>query len=153
MTVSTKTENPMKAAISVSSLCRLLSMSRSQYYFHAKRGTFHAPLYLASNNRPYFTASMVEDNLRARESGVGVNGEYVIFYERRGPGQKTEVNKPKVDLTSLVDGLRTLGLNKVTSEQVEAAVVASFPSGTDGQEESNILRTVFRFLKRSGAAS
>ena len=83
MTATTKLENPMKAAISVSSLCRILQMSRSQYYFHAKRGTFHVPLYLASNNRPYFTASMVEDNLKARETGVGVNGEYVIFYERR----------------------------------------------------------------------
>lgn len=152
MTATTKLENPMKAAISVSSLCRILQMSRSQYYFHAKRGTFHAPLYLASNNRPYFTASMVEDNLKARETGVGVNGEYVIFYERREVGAKNEPAKAVLDIESLVDGLKTLGLNAVTSDQVEAAVKASFPSGTEGQDESNILRTVFRFLKRSGAA-
>jgi hypothetical protein len=152
MTAITKLENPMKAAISVSSQCRLLQMSRSQYYFHAKRGTFHSPLYLASNNRPYFTASMVEDNLKARETGVGVNGEYVIFYERREAEAKNEPTKPVIDVESLVDGLKTLGLNAVTTDQVEAAVKASFPSGTEGQEESNILRTVFRFLKRSGAA-
>ncbi len=152
MTATTKLENPMKAAISVSSQCRLLQMSRSQYYFHAKRGTFHSPLYLASNNRPYFTASMVEDNLKARETGVGVNGEYVIFYERREAEAKNEPTKPVIDVESLVDGLKTLGLNAVTTDQVEAAVKASFPSGTEGQEESNILRTVFRFLKRSGAA-
>ena len=152
MTATTKLENPMKAAISVSSQCRLLQMSRSQYYFHAKRGTFHSPLYLASNNRPYFTASMVEDNLKARETGVGVNGEYVIFYERREAAAKNEPTKPVIDVESLVDGLKTLGLNAVTTDQVEAAVKASFPSGTEGQEESNILRTVFRFLKRSGAA-
>ena len=150
MTVQTKIENPMKAAISVSSLCRLLNMSRSQYYFHAKRGTFHSPLYLASNNRPYFTASMVEDNLRARESGVGVNGEYVIFYERREASQKVEAKKPTVDLSSLVDGLRTLGISNMKNEQVEAAIDANFPNGTEGQEESNILRAVFRHLKKSG---
>lgn len=152
MTATTKLENPMKAAISVSSLCRLLNISRSQYYFHAKRGTFHSPLYLASNNRPYFTASMVEDNLKARETGVGVNGEYVIFYERREVGAKNEPAKPTIDYASLVDGLRTLGLNAVKTDQVEAAVKSSFPGGTEGQEESNILRAVFRFLKRSGAA-
>lgn len=152
MIATTKLENPMKAAISVSSLCRILQMSRSQYYFHAKRGTFHVPLYLASNNRPYFTASMVEDNLKARETGVGVNGEYVIFYERREVGAKNEPAKPMIDYASLVDGLKTLGLNAVTTNQVEAAVTANFPSGTDEQDESNILRTVFRFLKRSGAA-
>ncbi len=152
MTATTKLENPMKAAISVSSLCRLMNMSRSQYYFHAKRGTFHSPLYLASNNRPYFTASMVEDNLKARETGVGVNGEYVIFYERRDAAAKDEPTKPVIDVESLVDGLKTLGLNAVTAAQVEAAVKASFPNGAEGQEESNILRTVFRFLKRTGAA-
>lgn len=152
MIATTKLENPMKAAISVSSLCRLLNISRSQYYFHAKRGTFHSPLYLASNNRPYFTASMVEDNLKARETGVGVNGEYVIFYERREAVAKNEPTKPVIDVESLVDGLKTLGLNAVTAAQVEAAVKASFPNGAEGQEESNILRTVFRFLKRSGAA-
>ena len=92
-------------------MCRLLKMSRSQFYWHVKRGTFHAPLYLASNKRPYFTASMVEDNLRARETGVGVNGEYVIFYERQPTGTKTEGKKPKADHSALLEGLRSLGLN------------------------------------------
>lgn len=150
MTVQLKTENPMKAAVSVSSLCRLLKMSRSQFYFHSKRGTFHAPLYLTSNGRPYFTASMVEDNIRARETGVGVNGEYVIFYERQQSGQKS-TTKPKTDHGSLLDGLKTLGLTAVNLSQIEAAVDASFPKGTDGHDESNILRTVFRHLKRSGS--
>jgi len=95
---------------------------------------------------------MVEDNLKARETGVGVNGEYVIFYERREVVAKNEPAKAALDVESLVDGLKTLGLNALTTDQVEAAVRASFPSGTEGQEESNILRTVFRFLKRSGAA-
>jgi hypothetical protein len=149
MTVQLKTENPMKAAVSVSSLCRLLKMSRSQFYFHSKRGTFHAPLYLTSNGRPYFTASMVEDNIRARETGVGVNGEYVIFYERQQSEPRS--TKPKVDHSSLLDGLKTLGLTGVNLTQIEAAVDATFPKGTDGQEESNILRTVFRHLKRLGS--
>ena len=71
MAVQMKPESPMKAVVSVAQMCRLLKMSRSQFYWHVKRGTFHAPLYLASNKRPYFTASMVEDNLRARETGNG----------------------------------------------------------------------------------
>jgi hypothetical protein len=135
---------PLKAVISVSCQCRLLKMSRSQFYWHAKRGTFHAPLYLASNKRPYFTASMVEDNLRARETGVGVNGEYVIFYERQPA-------RSQADHSSLLEGLRTLGLGSVTPDQLEAALQACFPKGTSGQDEANVLRTVFRHLKRSGS--
>ena len=127
-------------------------MSRSQFYFHVKRGTFHAPLRLPSNQRPYYTASMVEDILKARETGVGVNGEFVIWYERQPPGSKTEPKKPKADHSGLLEGLALLGLNSVTQDQVEAALGACFPKGTTGQDEASVLRTVFRHLKRSGSA-
>ena len=150
MSVAMKDESPIKAAVSVSWLCRRLSMSRSQFYFHVKRGTFHAPLYLSSNNRPYFTASMVEDNVRARETGIGVNGEYVLFYERLATGPKTEGTKPKADHAGLLDGLKASGLKTVTREQVEAAMAFCYPNGTTSQNENSVLTVVFRHLKRSG---
>jgi predicted DNA-binding transcriptional regulator AlpA len=145
MTVQSMSENPLKAAISVSALCRLLKMSRSQFYFHVNRGTFHKPLYLESNKRPYFTASMVEDNLRAREVGIGVNGEYVIFYER----QEKTATKPKIDHSPLREGLRSLGLT-VAEDQLITALNHCFPKGTSGIAEADVLRTVFRHLKRAG---
>jgi hypothetical protein len=51
-------------------------------------------LRLPSNQRPYYTASMVEDIIKARETGVGVNGEFVIFYERQ---PKTESKQGAVN--------------------------------------------------------
>jgi predicted DNA-binding transcriptional regulator AlpA len=150
MAVQMKPESPPKAAISVAQMCRLLKMSRSQFYWHIKRGTFHAPLYLASNNRPYFTASMVEDILRARESGVAVNGEYVIFYERQTTDRKPTEKKDKANHSSLIDGLKALGLTPVTSDQLEAALATCFPNGTSGQDEASVLRVVFRHLRRTG---
>ena len=152
MSMPIKTEISLKAAMSVSSQCRLLKMSRSQFYWHVKRGTFHAPLYLASNKRPYFTASMVEDNLRARETGIGVNAEFVIFYERLATDTKTERKKTKADHSALLQGLYSLGLSGVTTEQLEDALVVCFPKGASGQDEANVLRVVFRHLKRSGSA-
>jgi len=152
MAVQPKLENPMKAAVSVSSVCRLLNMSRSQFYFHVKKGTFYAPLRLASNNRPYYTASMVEDIIKARETGVGVGGDFVLFYERQPTVTKTQDIKPKADHSSLIEGLNLLGLAGVTTERVEAALVVCFPKGTTGQDEATVLRTVFRHLKRAGSA-
>lgn len=149
MAVQQKLENPMKAAVSVSSLCRVLLMSRSQFYFHVKRGTFHAPLRLTSNNRPFYTAAMVEDIIKARETGIGVNGEFVLFYERQ---PKAEVKDAKPDHTALLEGLAALGLTSTTAQQVEAALAVCFPKGTAGQDEANVLRVVFRHLKRAGAA-
>jgi hypothetical protein len=149
MAVQMKPERPIKAVVSVAQMCRLLRMSRSQFYWHVKKGTFHAPQYLASNKRPYFTASMVEDNLRVRETGVGVNNEYVIFYERQAAERKPTEKKNKVNYPALIDGLKALGMVAVTSEQVEAALAAAFPTGVVDQDEATVLRAVFRQLKRS----
>ena len=144
------TDNQPKAAITVSRMCSILEMSRSQFYWHVKRGTFHAPLRL-SNGRPYFNASQVEDNLKARELGIGVNGEYVLFYERTDEPQKPrETQPPKADHTELLDGLQSLGLTSVTAKQVVEAVAACYPKGTCNVDENDILRTVFRHLKRAG---
>jgi predicted DNA-binding transcriptional regulator AlpA len=148
MGVAMKSESPLKAAVSVSAVCRQLSMSRSQFYLHVNRGTFHAPLRLPTNQRPYYTASMVEDIVKARETGVGVNGEYVLFYDRQ-PIQKSGSSQ---DHSSLMEGLKNLGLVGLTHQQVEAALVHCFPKGRQGHDESDVLRTVFRHLKRSGTA-
>lgn len=150
MPVQITLDNPVKAAVSVSSQCRLLKMSRSQFYWHVKRGTFHAPLYLPLNKRPYFTASMVEDNLRARETGIAVNGDFVIFYERLPVGMKPEGKKPQANHVVLLEGLRASGLKEVTAEQAETAFASCFPTGTTGKDDNTVLTVVFRHLKRSG---
>ncbi len=144
------TDNQPKAAITVSRMCSLLGMSRSQFYWHVKRGTFCAPLRL-TNGRPYFNASQVEDNLKARELGIGVNGEYVLFYERTDEALKPRETQPlKADHNELLDGLHALGLTSVTAKQVAEAVAACYPKGTCNVDENDILRTVFRHLKRAG---
>jgi predicted DNA-binding transcriptional regulator AlpA len=145
-------EDRIKAAISVTMMCSLLKMSRSQFYAHVRKGTFHSPLNL-SNGRPYYNASQVEDNLKAREMGVGVNGAYVIFYERGEPicgGPLKPTPKPKANYTDLIDSLQSLGLTGLTTAVVEKAVADCYPKGTAGHDENDILRTVFRHLKRAG---
>ena len=143
-------ETRVKGATSVAEMCRLLGMSRSQFYLHIKRGTFHEPQRL-SNGRPFFTASQVEDNLKARELGVGVDGQYVLFYEHKPKDAAVATeDKLKTDVSGLVQGLKSLGLT-VTTQQAEAAVMACYPKGTGDADETDILRTVFRHLKRAGS--
>ncbi|OYW23721.1 MAG: hypothetical protein B7Z55_03265 [Planctomycetales bacterium 12-60-4] len=155
MSVGTMTENQPKAAITVSKMCSLLGMSRSQFYWHVRKGTFHAPLKL-TNGRPYYNASQVEDNIKAKELGIGVNGEYVLFYvrdtETPKPNAEPTKPKPKQDHTELMDGLSALGLSGLTTSMVASAVEQCYPQGTAGQDENDILRTVFRYLKRAGSA-
>jgi len=151
MSVLSTNENKPKAAITVSKMCLLLAMSRSQFYWHVRKGTFHTPLKL-SNGRPYFNASQVEDNLKAKELGIGVNGEYVLFYQRdETPKASAPKPKPKQDYTALVEGLSALGLSGLSMSQVAMAVEQCFPNGTALEGENDTLRTVFRHLKRAGS--
>lgn len=140
---------PLKAAISVAEMCRLLDISRSQFHWHVQKGTFHPPIYLVRNRRPYFTAEMAQQNLDAKESGIGVHGDYVIFYAKRLPPPGDSPRGTKHNHSKLVASLKSLGLEKVTAELVEAAITSCFPSGTKGQDDSHTLRTIFRYLKRS----
>jgi len=152
MNVNTMNESRPRAAIKVSRICSQLELSRSKFYWHVKRGTFHAPLRL-SNGRPYFNASQVEDNLKARELGIGVNGEFVIFYEKsETPPKPKATPASKADYTALLENLQALGLNGLTTKQVDDAVIACYPKGTTGEDENDILRTIFRHLKRTGIA-
>jgi predicted DNA-binding transcriptional regulator AlpA len=153
MSVKTMSDDRLKAAISVSKMCSLIGMSRSQFYTHVRKGTFHAPLKL-TNGRPYYNASMVQDNLKARDIGIGVNGEYVIFYERTEEAARKPVAppKPKTNYSELLDSLQVLGLGGLTLSVVEKAVADCYPHGTTGVDEHDLLRTVFRHLKRAGSA-
>ena len=151
MNAQSKSESSIKAAMSVTECCRMLKISRSQFYLLAKRGVFHTPLQLESTKRPYLTASMVEDNLKARETGIGVDGKVVLFNERHekpvGSNQKPGV---KVDLSSITSGLKQLGLD-ATKDQIQQALENEFPRGAEGIEEGILITKVFRYLKRSGS--
>lgn len=148
MAVQEKNVIRIRSAMSVSSLCRLLNMSRSQFYLHVSRGTFHAPLRLTTTGRPYFTASMAEEILNVRETGIGVNGEYVLFYERRDEKPKPSKKMPTPNHAELIESLEQLGLRDLSNEKVEAALASTFPGGVSGEEPGIVLRRVFVTLKR-----
>ena len=65
--------------------------------------------------------------------------------------QPIEKSRTKQNYIELMDGLSALGLSGLTTTAVTAAVDHCYPQGTDGHDENDILRTVFRHLKRAGS--
>ena len=51
-----------------------------------------------------------------------------------------------------VDGLKSLGID-ATATQVEQALSACFPEGTAGHDDTEVLRTIYRHLRRSTSVS
>ena len=138
-----------KAAVSVTAMAKAVGLSRSQFYAYMKRGVFPWPVYSLATRRPFFTAEMQQEILEVRQSGIGCNGEYVLFYERRTPSAPS-IQPPsrRAPNAGLVEGLKSLGLSNVTQTQVAAAVAAVYPNGTDGVDEAVVIRSVYRHLRR-----
>ena len=145
MTASNLPQFRARAAVSVTSMARAVGLSRSRFYDYVRRGVFPLPVYSLATKRPYYTAEMQEDIIEARQSGIGCNGEFVLFYERRPPASASP--KPgRGSHAALIEGLKALGLTKITSAQVEAALTAT---GVAGQDEGAVLRAVYRHLRRA----
>ena len=147
------TESGLRAAVSVTQMAKMVGMSRAAFYSHIERGTFLAPIYSTSNRRPIYTRDMQAKNLEAKASQMGVNGEYVLFYDRRPRetvGSPTRRTRGAGEATGAFRlRLEGLGLTRLTDAQVEAALSACFPQGTADVPESEVLRVIYRHLRRS----
>lgn len=130
----------------------MLSLSRARFYDLVERGVFLSPVYSLANRRPLYTADMQQANLTARQTGVGCNGEFVIFYERlpNTPAAPARRRPARPDHGGLVESLKSLGLAGVTAAQVDEAVAVLFPGGTTGVDEDTVLRTIYRHLRHRG---
>jgi hypothetical protein len=144
----------LRAAVSVTQMAKMLSMSRSRLYDLVRKGIFAAPVYSLTTKRPFFPRESQELNLKVRAEQQGVNGEFVLFQERRAPVEPSgrSIGRRNGLASSLLQPLRSLGLDGVDVAAVERALMECFPTGTDGQEDAAVLRSIFRHLRRPGTA-
>jgi hypothetical protein len=152
---SRSAESNLRAAVSVTQMAKMVGLSRASFYAHVAQGHFLKPLYPNGGRRPVYTADMQRQNLEVRATQKGVNGEFVIFYERQQPRESVQRpgrrgtathGSPPGDLRRRLEGL---GLADLTDAQVEQALAACFPLGASSVAEGEVLRAVYRHLRRS----
>lgn len=155
MSAKNQPELRFRAAVSVSVMAKMLSLSRARFYDLVQRGVFLSPVYSLANRRPLYTSDMQAENLAARQTGIGCNDEYVLFYERLPVTVATTKSARRPvgeERNGLVEGLKSLGMSVVSTAQVEEALAASYPNGAVNVDETVVLRVVYRYLRRLGAA-
>ena len=154
-----------KAAVSVSQMAEMLELSRGRLYELIGKGVFYPPVYGITNRRPFFPQDAQEANLRVRADQIGANGQYVIFYEHRPRQYRRQPHSPttsrrqnsaaprQINVTpSLMSGLRSLGMTDVSRPTIEQALAECYPDGTGETDDSTVLRTVYRHLRRARPA-
>lgn len=139
--------------INMSTMAKLMNMSRSRLYQLVEQGILLKAVYLLNNKRPVYTREMAIRNLEVKNSNVGINSEIVMFYSARNttvPVFKKTIKKskePKSQNVNLIEALESLGMEGINSSQIDSAIHACFPDGTTDITEDYILTEVFRHLK------
>jgi hypothetical protein len=142
-------------------MARRCELSRSHFNLLIRAGIMPAPLYDLRNRRPFYDAELQQICVRVRETSIGADGKYVVFYDRRSVNQAaaspTRLNRAARSLAhatagvavhaELIEGLVALGIQP-TVAQVETALRACYPAGHDGIDEGTVLRELWRHLRR-----
>ena len=139
-----------KAVCSVSEMAAQLELSRARFYQLIEAGILPQPIYDIRTKRPYYDQELQEQCLQVRATGIGVNGQYVLFYSPRKQNSnspKRSVGKKVSKHQELADTITAMGL-EVSVEQVESALNELYPQGSDGEDQGVVVREVFRFLKK-----
>ena len=150
--------NNLPAYVNVSAMAELLQLSRSRLYQLIDQGIILKPVYLISNKQPVYTKEMAMRNLQVKHNNVGINGQVVMFYSIRPkmkPAKTKKTTKQQTEKpvklsnkhTDLIESLESLGMENITAEQIDSAIVKCFPDGTENVSEDEILREVFRYMK------
>ena len=146
-----------KAAVSVAEMARMVALSRQRFY-QLIGSTFPHPVYDVATKRPFYTEELQAICLQVRLRNFGIDGRPVLFYARRNVIAPKRASRPQAkvsrakadDHAALLDGLRALGLMTATTVQVSAAMKELYPSGVNGTDQGELLRSVFLHLRAQG---
>jgi len=138
-----------KPIVSISEICQILQLSRSRYYQLVHSGFFPKPLHDDRSKRPYYDLKLQKTIVECRQSGIGVDGSYMLFYSPRKTETVSHVRKKKVSpvVKEMTETLESMGLD-VTIEQVQQGLSEIYPDGTDEVAQGVVIRELFRCLKQ-----
>lgn len=103
-----------KAAVSVSDMAALCHLSRSRFHALVRDCVFPKPRQ-DGGRRPYYPHDLIQKCLDIRRTGIGANGQVVLFNRRTAPPvpPASKAKSPAPATAShpeLVESLRSLGL-------------------------------------------
>ena len=148
-------EPSRKAFVSVVEMAEMLNLSKSRFHALVRRGVFPKPVLHESCKRPVFDLESQRKCLEIRQTGIGNDGQPVLFNRMRRSGQPRKQrqqqqppteNRPVDDHAELIDALKSLGLT-ATNEVVGKALAKIYPNGREGIEPGEVVRKVFLHLR------
>ena len=145
--MSTKKLSISKQIFSITETAVLLQLSRARFYQLLGTGFFPKPLHDDRSKRPYYNLDLQQKCLECRQSGVGIDGSFMLFYSPRKKETKPRTKKVDPQIKELAETLESMGL-ETTVEQVQQGLPELYPDGTEEVEQGVIIRELYRHLKQ-----
>jgi hypothetical protein len=143
-------QSSAKSVITVSEMADLCQLSRSRFYDLIEAGVFPKPGLHPSSKRPMYDRGLQEKCLEIRQTGIGANGQPVLFNRKPARAGQKLLRKPAQgktpDHADLLVALKGLGLTS-TAQAVGEALVALYPNGHAGLDQADLVRKVFLHLQ------
>jgi len=135
--------NDYKSVCSVTELAKKLDMSRARFYQLQKVGVFPDPVYCIRTKRPFYPMDLQQQCIEVRKTGIGHNGQPIIFYRKRKDKLIKPQSQPNTHYEQFANTLRQLGL-KITVSEVKNAINTLYPRGMADNDGGAIIRDLFR---------
>jgi hypothetical protein len=138
-----------KQIVSISDMAQICQMSRARFYQLLEQGFFPKPKYDERSKRPYYDLALQEKCIECRQSGIGVNGSFMLFYSPRKSENVSHGRKKKVDpiTQELGEMLESMGI-ETAFEEVQKALDKLYPDGTEGIDQGLVTRELYRYFKQ-----
>ena len=148
-----RTITNLKEVCSVIEMIRTLDLSPTRFYQLIDRGIFPPPIYDLRTKRPFYNFELQQSCLEVRESNIGFNGQYILFYSPRkskqGNNSEKSSRKSKGQNSLMDEFAETLGRMglSIDAAKVGTAIEKLYPDGMEGKDHGIIVRDLFRFFK------
>ena len=138
-----------KQIVSMTEISKMLQLSRARFYQLLQSGFFPKPKYDSRSKRPYYDLALQQKCLECRQSGIGIDNSYMLFYSSRKKETVSHLAKKKIDpvIKELTETLETMGLD-ITVKQVQRAISELYHEGVGDQDQGVVVRELFRHFKQ-----
>jgi hypothetical protein len=124
------------AVCSVSQMADFLGLSRERFYQLQKAGVFPPPVYGLDTKRPFYPLDLQQRCILIRGSGIGFNGQTVLFNKPRKSGKSRDQSSTKYG--KYVQILERMGF-KMKADEVKSAMDALSRAGLDRNTPDEIV--------------
>ncbi len=136
--------NDLNNVCSVAEMASKVGLSRARFYQLQKAGIFPQPVYCIRTKRPFYSLDLQQKCIQIRKTGMGLNGQPVVFNKPRQKGKSQNTADPKCKEFALA--LNRMGLN-VNANKVKDALCVLYPGGqAEGKNQNSVLSDLFRYF-------